>query len=99
MCIRDSLIDLVKEVTSQKFICSNCGMVFRRMPLLKKCPNCRKEVKPQKPISACKTVIYNLKPLLDKVTNTQVKEKINLLIECIESILYVKKQRSILDFI
>jgi len=97
--IYPSLIDLVKEVTSQKFICSNCGMVLRRAPLLKECPNCRKELKPQKPISSYKTVIHNLKPLLDKVTNTQVKEKINLLIECIESILYVKKQRSILDFI
>jgi DNA polymerase II large subunit len=93
------LLHLANTYTKQPFICTGCGRKFRRLPLNKRCPNCRKEVKPTSHLKMLGNIMYNLREVIKTFPSGKTREKLELTIENIEGLSKIKKQASILDFI
>lgn len=93
------LLHLANVYTRQPFICTGCGRKFRRSPLNKKCPNCRKEVRSISQLKTLSNILYNLREAIKTFSNSKTREKLELTIENIEGLSKIKKQASILDFV
>ncbi len=93
-----NLFFFVKEATAGRFVCTGCGRTFRRIPLSRKCPLCKKEIKPIfSPMTFAKP-LYTLKGLTDRIEDPIVKEKFLIALENIDMLTRVKKQTTIADF-